>query len=282
MIKKLANGKPVHLNGWKKQSVDVRDSNFQVKIPTGLVKVPASYDLRSHCSPIEDQGELGSCTANMFAALVEFNELKRVNQVQHAVMASPLLKAKPVVNTLERASRLFEYYGTRSIEGTVHEDAGATIRDAIKCGAKYGVADEKVWPYVTSKFAVNPPTAVWTAAASHKVTSYHSIVDGDIATMKASLAAGMPVGFGFKVYTFFMSSEMATGANVLHPPTSGEQLEGGHAVCLVGYDDTKSAFIVRNSWGTSWGMHGYFYMSYDYVKNTKLCSDFWVVQSAPI
>lgn len=52
---------------------------------------------------------------------------------------------------------------------------------------------------------------------------------------------------------------------------------------LVGYDDSKGAFIVRNSWGTSWGpFGGYFYMDYDYVANTNLASDFWVVQSAPI
>jgi C1A family cysteine protease len=52
-------------------------------------------------------------------------------------------------------------------------------------------------------------------------------------------------------------------------------------VVLVGYDDVKKAFKVRNSWGKSWGLGGYFWIDYDYVADTTLCSDFWVVNSVP-
>jgi len=312
-----ADGKPrqIHIKGWKKQLVDVRDETYRLK-SGGFFKIATSTDNRPICSPVEDQGELGSCTANMFAALIESNQIRQskahlgavvsptaalptVSTSKVAVAADGsitfttkvvpvVLPAPPPAPTptptpakLIQVSRLFEYYGTRAIEGTVGEDSGATIRDAIKCGAKFGVADEATWPYDVAKFTVNPSAAVWTAAASHLVTSYHSIADGDISTMKATLAMGYLVGFGFQVYEYFMSADMAKKA-FLPLPGAKEQLEGGHAVCLVGYDDAKGAFLVRNSWGTNWGLGGYFWMAYDYVKNTRLASDFWVVQSSPV
>jgi C1A family cysteine protease len=322
-----------HFGGWKKQTNDARDEAYRLKFHPAFTATPPSWDNRSICSPIVDQGDLGSCTANAFAALIECNEVKRLGghpalQVRgggaNAVISHVSVDTSGVINfnvavtppqskptptpaptpaptptptptpaptptptptpapkTLERVSRLFEYYGTRKIEGTVNEDAGAEIRDAIKCGVTYGVADEAAYPYDISKFTQNPPQPIWTAAATHKVTSYHSIADGDLATMKATLAQGYLIEFGFQVYSHFMSADMASKA-VLNLPAANEQLEGGHAVALVGYDDSKKMFLVRNSWGTSWGLAGYFWMSYDYVQSTKLCSDFWVVTSAPI
>jgi C1A family cysteine protease len=110
--------------------------------------------------------------------------------------------------------------------------------------------------------------------------------------MKSVLAAQYLIEFGFQVYDYFMSADMAA-KGLLPVPASSEQLQGGHAVALVGYDDSKvitaadgaaskGAFLVRNSWGANWGLSGYFWMAYDYVANTTLCSDFWVIQSAPI
>jgi C1A family cysteine protease len=314
-----------HLGGWRKQHTDQRDEEFRVKLHPGFMAsaVPASGDLRSICSPVEDQGDLGSCTANAFAALVEANEHRQAAARGVVVHASspvvtvsgiaqdssgavsfsakvtpaaapapaptPAPTPSPTPGKLIDASRLFHYYATRKIEGTTSEDSGATIRDAVKAGAQYGCVDEALWPYDVSRFASNPPSSVWTAAANHKVTSYHSIADGDLLTMKSVLASGYLIEFGFNVYSYFMSQQMATYA-FLDVPKSGESLEGGHAVALCGWDDTKvnpfnsksvGAFLVRNSWG-DWGLSGYFWMSYDYVKNTKLCSDFWVVQSSPL
>lgn len=37
---------------------------------------------------------------------------------------------------------------------------------------------------------------------------------------------------------------------------------GGHATSIIGYSDSKSAFLIRNSWGTSWGLNGYCWMLY--------------------
>jgi C1A family cysteine protease len=174
------------------------------------------------------------------------------------------------------------------IDHTTSFDAGSTLRNSIKAAANFGVVSETLWPYVESKFTTNPPSSVWGAARLHRVTSYHAIADGDLATMKAVLAAKNLICFGFTVYDAMLSSDMAR-TGLLCRPRLDEQVQGGHAVCLVGYDDnkvmpdgSKGAFLVRNSWGTGWGLSGYFWMAYNYVGDKNLAWDFWVITSAPI
>ncbi len=323
-----------HMGGWLKQRTDARDEAYRLKLHPLFAATPPSSDNRPFCSPVVDQGELGSCTANAFSALIESNEIRRIGPAKTNPHASAAVAAAQIVGAvttdahgnisfmtrvspatpaptppsptptptptpppappkpavLERVSRLFEYYGTRKIEGTINDDAGASIRDAIKCGALYGVADEALYPYDITKFAATPAPTIWTAAATHKVTSYHAISDGDINTMKAVLAAGSLIEFGFSVYDSFMTAAMAS-TGLMPMPAPGEQVQGGHAVALVGHDDTKQipgapvgAFLVRNSWGTGWGVagSGYFWMPYAFVADTNQCSDFWVITSAPI
>jgi len=62
-------------------------------------------------------------------------------------------------------------------------------------------------------------------------------------------------------------------------PKKTEQLLGGHAVMCVGYKTIKKKlyFIVRNSWGSSWGDRGYFYMPAAYISDSNLCDDFWTI-----
>jgi C1A family cysteine protease len=58
----------------------------------------------------------------------------------------------------------------------------------------------------------------------------------------------------------------------------GEGVVGGHAVLAVGYDDKSERFIVRNSWGVSWGKRGYFTMPYSYLLTDNLSDDFWTIR----
>ena len=307
----------VNLGGWRLQDFDERDDKFRFCVPVGSVALPRTVDLRKICSPVEDQGSLGSCTANMFAGMVEANAIKsgRVMAVGPAVATAGAVfrvlwdrvrswlgfgrKSESLVDDVNvvtsklgskvvHVSRLFHYYATRILEGTTAFDSGATIRNAIKAGVLYGVTDEVAYPYVISKFTTKPPATIWDAAAKNKVTSYHAIKSGDIASMKTALVGGSLVGFGFRVYDAFLSGAVAR-SGMLCRPKSTEKLHGGHAVALVGYDDSKvmpdgskGAFLVRNSWGASWGLGGYFWMSYNYVSDKNLCFDFWVVVSTPI
>ena len=95
--------------------------------------------------------------------------------------------------------------------------------------------------------------------------------------MKGCLASGYPFIFGFTVYESFESAQVAQTGHV-PLPQEGEQVLGGHAVCAVGYDDANQWFIARNSWGTGWGMQGYFTLPYTYLTSRSLSSDFWTVR----
>ena len=242
--------------GWVPDRPDYRDKLYSA-IAAPPKKLPAKVDLSASCSPVENQGQLGSCTANALVGNLEFLEIKAGHRVVDL-------------------SRLFIYYNERAIEGSVGQDSGAAIRDGVKSLVKQGVCSEKLWPYTITKFTQKPPTACYKDAANHKVSSYHRIVS--LQEMKQCLAEGYPFVFGFTVYTAFESPAVAKTGQ-LNLPQPGEKTLGGHAVCAVGYDDAAGRVLVRNSWGADWGLKGYFTMPYDYVSNNNLADDFWTLRA---
>jgi len=245
-----------HLRGWIPDFPDQRDFLYAAVRPAG-VRLPKSVDLRPDMSPVENQGQLGSCTANALAGALEFLELK---------------SGKSLVDL----SRLFIYYNERAIEHTVSTDSGAMIRDGIKTLAAQGVCPEQNWPYVMSAFAKKPSAPCYTAAKKHTISTYHRL--SSLADMRACLADGYPFVFGFSVYESFESASVAR-TGVVNLPKRTERQIGGHAVCAVGYDDAAKRVLVRNSWGPGWGQKGYFTMPYDYVADRNLSDDFWTVRS---
>ena len=61
-------------------------------------------------------------------------------------------------------------------------------------------------------------------------------------------------------------------------PGRDESVLGGHAVLLVGYDDSTRRFRLRNSWSEDWGQQGYGTLPYEYVTDGNLSDDFWCVR----
>jgi len=114
-------------------------------------------------------------------------------------------------------------------------------------------------------------------ALNRKVTRYERVMNFNGCI--DALNNGYPIVMGFHVYTSFMSRNVARTGNMPYPNTRREQLLGGHAVLLVGYDKRRNFFIARNSWGTGWGDRGYFYMPFNVVTNTSMSSDFWIIKS---
>ena len=240
--------------GWVPDLPDARD--FMYSAPEAVMtKLPKKTDLRSKMPPVYDQGQLGSCTANAIGGAYEFDQIKE-----------GLKDFTP--------SRLFIYYNERAMEGTVDTDSGAMIRDGMKSVAKVGVCPETTWPYDIPKFTEKPPKTAYDEASKHQAVVYRRVL-GTLHQMQGCLASGYPFVLGFSVYESFMSPEVAKTGEVPLPPR-GEQLIGGHAVVAVGYDDSIQRFIVRNSWGTGWGMKGYCTMPYGYLTDPQLARDFWV------
>ena len=161
------------------------------------------------------------------------------------------------------------------LEGTINYDAGAYIRDGIKVTYTKGAPLESLWPYNIRKWATKPTTAAYTDALKRKVTGYQRCVN--FTAVKNALALGNPVVIGFDVYESFET--IGSNGIMTYPNLASEQLLGGHAVLLVGYNDDTQRFIARNSWGTSWGDKGYFYMPYAVISNTSMSSDFWVISA---
>jgi C1A family cysteine protease len=238
---------------------------------TGGNTSPTHVDLRPAFPPVWDQQELGACTAHSAAALVGYFEKKALGR------------------TID-VSRLFIYKATRDLTGTTG-DSGAYLRTTMEALAIFGAPPETYWPYDGSPAATNkrldaePSAFCYAFAHNFASTTYFRldpasmVADQVLGNIKSHLAAGFPSMFGFPAYNEYMNAG-PDGKVAFPAPTS--QLNGGHANVAVGYDDQLTigadtgALLVRNSWGTGWGMQGYAWLSYKYVTQ-GLAVDWWTV-----
>ena len=244
--------------GWKKDLHDPRDFKFKVSAPSTPRVLPTLVDLRDKMPPIYDQGTLGSCTANALGAAFQSEQIK-------------LNKPNWI------PSRLFIYYNERVIEKTVHEDGGAMIRTGIKTMVSEGVCPESMWKYVIGRFTKKPCPECYKEALNNQVTEYLRISPHTIQGVKECLADGYPVVFGFTLYESMMTQDVSR-SGIVPLPMVNERPIGGHAVMAVGYDDSIESLIVRNSWGTSWGIDGYFYLPYWFITTPNAAADFWTIR----
>jgi C1A family cysteine protease len=259
------------------EAVEIKEIFKGTKLAKGTLSLATSVDLRPWCSPIENQGPLGSCTANAGVALLEYFERRAFG------------------NHID-ASRLFLYKATRNYM-QMTGDTGAYLRTTMGAIVLFGLAPEKYWPYIIANFDIEPPAFCYSFASNYKALKYYRLdPPGTTAVallnnIKTNLAAGMPSMFGFSVYNSFYQAQI-TG-KIPIPANTGDPFAGGHAVVAVGYDDTikiknsiagspttTGALLIRNSYGSSWGpLGGYLWMPYDYVLK-GLANDFWTLNSA--
>ncbi|QKF93594.1 peptidase C1a [Fadolivirus algeromassiliense] len=243
--------------GWRRDTPSEKDiyHNFAIARSQDTIK---SVDLRDRFPAVYDQGELGSCTANGIAAVYEFDEMKENEE------------------KVFTPSRLFIYYNERKANGTIDQDSGASIRDAVMEISKVGVCPETLWTYDIIKYTDCPPQECYDDATKHKCIQYKR-VQQTAKQIKQCLIEGFPIVFGIEVYASFETDDVKK-TGVIPVPQQEEKYLGGHCIVLCGYDDDKKVFIFRNSWGTAWGDNGYGYLPYGYVLDSKLASDFWTVR----
>jgi hypothetical protein len=244
--------------GWVPDVPDHRDHIYSSGIPLFAEDLPRKVDLTADMPEPYNQYSLGSCTGNAIAAAVAY-----------------VRKREPDLPDWN-PSRLFIYYNERAMEGTIDIDAGAQIRDGIKSVASDGSCPEDLWPYDIPKFRDRPNQEAYTEAANHPAVSYERVIPSLI-NLKACLASGYPIVFGFSVYESFEGPDVAR-TGLAQMPNPNERLMGGHAVICCGYDDDDRRFLVQNSWGSGWGRNGRFTMPYEYLTHPGLSDDFWVVK----
>jgi C1A family cysteine protease len=237
--------------------------------PHTKMALPTTIDLRGIFPAVLDQGMLGSCTANAAAGMIDYFEL-----VANGSYLDP--------------SRLFIYKVTRDLMGAVG-DSGAFLRTTAETLQLFGAPPEYIWPYngaaagFNQLFDQEPSAFCYAYGRNYAAVQPFRLDPNNIQTpdllvnIKAALAGGLPAMFGFPTYEEF---DYSTGD--IPYPSAGHQTTGSHAILAVGYDDDhsikglKGALIVRNSWGPSWGINGYAYMSYEYVL-TGLAVDWWTM-----
>lgn len=246
--------------GWRRQLPDKRDLKY---VPPTARKymLPASVDLQipppgPPFDPALDQGQLGSCGPNSEAHDIAFRILK---------------EGLPK----KAASRLFMYYTTRELMGTIGQDSGVDNRSMLKALSKYGYCDESQWPYNIRAYRDKPPQQCYDQASARAGQILYEAVDQDLATMKACIAGGDPFIFGFTVYESIDNDGVDSSGDI-PMPSQREGILGGHDILLTGYDDSIRKFKLRNSWGT-WGKNGNGTIPYDYAADPDLAGDFWRV-----
>lgn len=266
--------------GWIPDYPDVRDyteAHGKMLSMTAKLKftkdapIPFSVDLRKWCSPIENQGDLGSCTAHAVASMVEYFENKTYQKYIDA-------------------SRLFLYKATRNLMH-LSGDTGATLKASLGALVLFGMPPEEFCQYDIQKFDKEPDSFCYAFGQNYKCINYFRhdptgrTPEDILASIKKYLAAGIPSVFGFTVYDEIQSADK-TGK--IPFPGTNERFLGGHALFAAGYDDgiaitnqktgmtTTGAILIQNSWGEEWGMDGFGWLPYKYITEGLAC-DWWSI-----
>lgn len=201
-------------------------------------------DLREWSSPVDDQGLLGSCVANAITNAYELMVLYR--------------QPKMFVDL----SRLFVYYNARAYSNLLYEDSGTSIRDGLRGLKEFGVCKESLWPYAIENFDDRPTEECYKEAYPRRIKEYQRV--STLVEIMELLDKNFPVITGINIYPSF--NALTEDSPVLPLPGIFETRQGEHAVVLVGYDMSKEYFIAKNSYGPKWGLQGYCYIPFSYMK----------------
>ena len=212
-------------------------------------------DLRDKFGPVWEQGELNSCACCATVSAVEYLFAQREGKW---LTMSPL----------------FVYYNARKLNGTEMANAPLLSAHAPAALLAWGVCDDESWPYDIRRFNEKPPMAAYQNASLLQAVQYARL--GSTEETKASLSAGIPAMFGSDIPKGYYIEAGRTG--VMPEPGKIDPGEPtGHAMLLVGYDDAKKHWIVRNSLGERFGEKGYLRIPYSLFDRHVWNDDIWAV-----
>jgi hypothetical protein len=215
-----------------------------VLLSRNYTSIPRSASLKQYAPTPESQGSYGTCTgwAAAFAArtISESIALNRTNREQ---------------NSNNVFSPVFVYKGSYSLKG---------INPTGKEGAVKRLAIERTtdFPFVSLSAFTNSrryPISGYVRLFSNQY-GVPGTVSERVPPVKKSLSKGKPVIIGMNTPQSFFNAK-----NIWRPTESPNREYGGHAICVVGYDDDQygGAFEIQNSWGTNWGNSGYIWIIYN-------------------
>lgn len=152
-------------------------------------------------------------------------------------------------------------YSQRQNRGT----DGMNLGNAIYIMYQHGCVPYRQMPYLEAS-ADEPPTVQALAQAyTYQIADWMVIEPPGTDKIKLALAHDLPVVITANVTKEFQQIQGDAVFNNYDPKNN----EGGHAMCVIGYDDQRRAFRLINSWGLDWADHGYCWVSYDLFESTE-------------
>lgn len=244
------------------------EASAAVGLDEPMVALPTSVNLKPFMQPIRNQAARGTCVAFALTALNEYILRRR--------------------GTSQNLSEQHLYYETKLIDGAAAQ-CGTWQAKAVLPLRDRGECREVVWPYNP-----NPPcNNHGTRPAAARPDGLHfrlatlAVSARSAPAYKANMARQRPVTLSIPVYNSWYQSAEVRRSGRITMRIGNEQAVGGHAVCLVGYQDSANSpgggyFIVRNSWDTTWAYQspyggGYGTIPYQYITNEA-----WEAFTAPV
>jgi hypothetical protein len=164
-------------------------------------------------------------------------------------------------------SERFVYYNVCDAHPTQAKE-GTSYYDVIDDIINKGICSERYCPYDSSQIAIAPSSEAYKDAETHKIKVAKNVRIAHDDFISA-LSEGYPIAIALKIYDSFAN---CPGGFVAYP--SDEEIKsghfGGHAMVVCGYSMKDKVYIVRNSWGNSWGDNGYCYIPFNYIEDEKL------------
>jgi C1A family cysteine protease len=165
------------------------------------------------------------------------------------------------VGVVEAMTRIEHTIWSLRSEGDVHDGMGAKCATtgwptgAFDWMKQHGVADPGCWPYETQNLAYKPTAD--RNGRTVKLSDYETL--SNIDDQKAWIENVGPLSACFTCYNDFFGYGPNSG---VYTANIASGVAGGHCIVIVGYDDSRQAWLVRNSWSTGWGMAGYCWFGY--------------------
>lgn len=252
--------------GCKRSSFDHRDALYAFQPAPHLMTISVDSDLSSGIDWVYDQGHEESCVA-------------------HAISSNIRYIMKNQANTIVMPSRNFVYWNSRANDNppTTSADNGTEIRSGLQgvSNTGSGFCPETMWGYQQSTVLVQPPPPCYAAANGNVIGTYRA-VSQDRQTIQAALNGKQCIIFAIEVFSSMMTEEVARNGGVVPLPSDDDKVLGGHAILMVGANNTSQHYKFLNSWGEEWGDKGYGYLPFRFVESSYTASDFFVVDSVSL
>ncbi len=212
--------------------------------------LPSRLDHREEATRVRDQGKEGSCTGHALVAAAELLYWRKLG-------SPPDFSERWAY---EKARIHDEWPGT--------DYEGSSLRGAVKGWLKEGLCEETSWPYVPAAPGEPLPGAP-ANAVQYPLGKYERCLG--LENMKHAIHHRGVIIVGASIHRGWFET---VGREEIPFDPKKKQV-GGHAFALVGYDDARSLFWVKNSWGESWGTGGFA----GYAYQDALCNvhDAWAL-----